>query len=471
MVVELEDGMFDIYVKLKNIVISPANFKRWIKLLKDNRNLKYLTLKRYSHAINKFITWTLYKPREAEESLLDYLLRYRKDFLLECNSIIVEDKYDDGEISFTIERIILTNSTKSFNSINLEMSIIESYFTFLKEIGASSDSLQSDEIDWLYEKNKSSSSVHSGYGLAMRDSLLEIYGKKKSILRPLKTNNSGNEDKFFPFYFFYELLDMSEPQEKLLYLLCGGAGARVGQALSLTWLDIDYENREVYLIDPRSDMYSPLLEIPRISLLKERYNINPNTDKPHADIAFKYPIPLEYGPLTFITHYLESEVFKTFRYIVQIPEYVAKHPFVFTTSTGNRLSVVQANRLFTKRLKQLKEKYPLNPEDENYFHIRQLHKAKGIHSLRHMFAVAIADIGLSVPEIGIDTARALTQNMLGHKNPASTEVYFKVANLAKKYYKSIIKEIEDGNKPAIAQLIEYMSLRQTKKGNYHYGKK
>ena len=178
MVVEFEDGMFDIYVKLKDIVISPVNFKRWIKFLKDNRNLKHLTLKRYSHAINKFITWTLYKPRKAEESLLDYLIRYRKDFLLECNSIIVEDKYDDGEINFTVKRIILTNSTKSFNSINLEMSIFESYFTFLKEIGVSSDSLQSDEIDLLYEKNKSSSSVHSGYGLEKRDSLLEIYGRR-----------------------------------------------------------------------------------------------------------------------------------------------------------------------------------------------------------------------------------------------------------------------------------------------------
>ena len=468
MLLELKDGSIDILINIDGNVISPYHFNKWIKFLKDNHCLKRSTLKRYSLALNKFIIWSLYNPKGIDESLLDYLVRYRSEFLLDCRDVVTTRKYDDGIILFEIEQVVLSNNTKSFNTINLEMGVIEKYFIYLRDIGATTESLLQDDIDWLFNKIKNEQSIHAGYGLSMRDSLLEIYGKKKSLLKPLKTKNHGNESKYFPFYFFYELLEISDPMERLIYLLCGGAGARVGQALSLTWFDIDYEAKEVYLIDPRSDMYSPLLESPRLSLLLNNYGIDPRIDKPHSDIAFKYPIPLEYGPLIFMTQYLENQLFRTMTYIVQPPEYDVKHPFVCTTSTGSRLSTVQVSRKFNTRLKQLKQKYPLNPDDDNYFHVKQLHNAKGIHSLRHMLAVSMAEIGLSVPEIGVDTARALTQNMLGHKNPTSTEVYFKLAGIAKRHYKSVMKEIEKKETSSLTQIIQYLSLRQTYKGHSKY---
>jgi len=468
---EYEDGLIDIFINIDGKVISPCHFNKWIRLLKDNHCLKRSTLTRYSFSLNKFILWSLYNPKWSSESLLDYLVRYRSEFLIDCKDVVATRKYDDGVITFELEQVVLSNNTKSFNTINLEMGVIEKYFIYLRDIGATTESLLQDDIDWLFHKTQNEHSVHAGYGLSMRDSLLEIYGKKKSLLRPLKTKSHGNESKYFPFHFFYELLELAQPMERLIYLLCGGAGARIGQGLSLTWLDIDYDVKEVYLIDPCSDMYSPLLEEPRLSLLLNRYGIDPRIDKPHSKIAFKYPIPLEYGPLTFITKHLEDEFFRTMSYVVQPSEYDSKHPFVFTTSTGARLSTVQVARKFNIHLMQLKEKYPLNPDSDNYFNVKQLHNAKGIHSLRHMFAVAMADIGLSVPEIGIDMARALTQNMLGHKNPASTEVYFKFAGIAKKHYKSVMNEIEKNDTSSLTQTIQYLSLRQTYKGNNKYGRK
>ena len=49
---------------------------------------------------------------------------------------------------------------------------------------------------------------------------MEIYGKKKCLLKPLKTSEHGNESKCFPFFFFYKLLELAEELwEKLVYLL------------------------------------------------------------------------------------------------------------------------------------------------------------------------------------------------------------------------------------------------------------
>lgn len=73
MIVEFKDGSIDIFINMDKSVISPCHFNKWIKLLKDNHQLKKSTLKRYSSALNKFIIWSLYNPKYSSESLLDYL--------------------------------------------------------------------------------------------------------------------------------------------------------------------------------------------------------------------------------------------------------------------------------------------------------------------------------------------------------------------------------------------------------------
>ena len=42
-------------------------------------------------------------------------------------------------------------------------------------------------------------------------------------------------------------------REKLIYMLCGICSARIGQALNLTLYDIDYSNKDVWLLKPNSD--------------------------------------------------------------------------------------------------------------------------------------------------------------------------------------------------------------------------
>ena len=115
-------------------------------------------------------------------------------------------------------------------------------------------------------------------------------GKKVSILKHLKDSGHKEISKLplsFPPHAFSELLRIASPRERLLYLLCGAAGARLGQALNLTTWDIDFQNKRVFLPDPKEDEIprnkngSPFLGQPgRKTLLWSKYKISAN-QSPH----------------------------------------------------------------------------------------------------------------------------------------------------------------------------------------------
>ncbi len=141
-ILELKGGSIDILIYVAGDVISPCHFDKWIKLLKDNHYLKRSTLKRYSLALNKFITWSLYNPKNTNESLLDYLVRYRSEFLIDCT------------ILFEIEQVLLSNNTKSFNTINLEMGVVEKYFICLIDIGVTTGTLLQNVLTDCFIKRR-----------------------------------------------------------------------------------------------------------------------------------------------------------------------------------------------------------------------------------------------------------------------------------------------------------------------------
>lgn len=106
-----------------------------------------------------------------------------------------------------------------------------------------------------------------------------------------------------------------------------------------------------------------------------------------------------------------------------MPEGVRKprHPFLFITLSGKRLSPEFVNDRFKRHLKILKEKFP-----EYSYRLEGL----SIHSLRHMFGSVMATLEAKLTVSGQayrlnnNMIRWLTSTAMGHRNDSSTNVYF-----------------------------------------------
>ena len=115
--------------------------------------------------------------------------------------------------------------------------------------------------------------------------------------------------------------------------------------------------------------------------------------------------------------------FETLSEIKSIPESNRnpKHPFFFVTKTGNRLTPQQVDIAFKAHCKKLKK---MHPE-----YVVQLNGI-GLHSLRHMFGVVMASFEAKIimsgnkHNIPVDQIKITTQEAMGHRSRASTDIYF-----------------------------------------------
>jgi len=250
---------------------------------------------------------------------------------------------------------------------------------------------------------------------------MEVGNNYKKYVRPLRTPDTKAQEPYFPIGAFDRLLEIAKPRERLIYILCGAASARIGQALNLTLYDIDYDKQEVWLIDPKSDDRNDIYGNKRRIWLNEEYGIDIlKSDCEHntPDLQFKYSIPLYHEPLFFLNkekyiplffetldEYMHSKTF--------LPESARypKHPFLFVTATGKRIHQRETLARFKRHLLILKqEEYIQNVEQY------------GLHSLRHMFGHIMAELHLKT---GNDAIINLTQEAMGHRSIASTLCYFK----------------------------------------------
>jgi len=155
-------------------------------------------------------------------------------------------------------------------TINKEIAGINSYFYFTEE----SDLIEDHRfINHLHERHRASRSFLAGVQIKKSPLALEVSGPKRKYLPPYKVSRNRQTIKYFPMELYDELLENAKPRERLLYLLCGACSARIGQALNLTLYDIDYENREVWLINPKSDD-TGLISVSRRVWLKDEYDID-----------------------------------------------------------------------------------------------------------------------------------------------------------------------------------------------------
>jgi len=434
----LEKGKSTSIVTLFNDeLVTLVDSEDWSIWLKRTRDLTDNSIKVFMKAMERFWVWSLYNPVGVSETFPAYQARYRES-LRDGFEIKLESYSED--FGDSVEHIVCSAKPMQKTTVNKELAGINSYFFFTEESKLIEDHRF---INQLYEKQKSAKSFLAGVQIRKSSLALEAFGKKVKYLPPYKVSRNRQRIKYFPLELFDELLVIAKPRDRLIYLLCGACSGRIGQVLNLTFYDIDYNKKEVWLYDPRSD-YLDINGNRRVQWLKDEYGIDYKKKGEHntPDLQFKYPIPLYDEALYWINEDKYKEIF--FNTIVEYqksPEYCSeyarypRHPFFFTTKTGKRVHARDTLSRFKTNLRKLISKH------KEYEWINAL----GLHSLRHMFGHYMAE---TYARTGDDTLIQITMEAMGHSNASSTQVYFNISTqtmkaILKRHSKDIYQKIEE----------------------------
>jgi len=403
-----------------NNVISLYKSCEWTYWLKKLQNLRPNSIRAFINAMEKFWIWSLYNPSN-EVNLAFYLARYREALL---NGFEIKEKVLNLKDNEEYKISILSVPPLKKTTINKEFAGIKSYFFFLEE----NHKLQNEEvINKFYEGFIRKKGLLDGIDIHKSGIYLEHFGKKRDLIKDYKIIKTKQEIKYFPLEYYDLLLELAKPRERLIYLLCGACGARIGQALNLTIYDIDYEKQDVWLISPLSDE-KDLRGLSRKQWLLEEYGIDAETTPPHnaPDFQFKYPIPLRKEPLYWINEEKYKPLF--FNTLIEyinspdfLPEHlrIPRHPFMFVRKTGKRVHQKEIYNRFKSLLKKLVYEYKADKK------ILEL----GLHSLRHMFGHYWAELFAKTADERIIYT---TREAMGHSDISSTLVYFEMSTETKK---------------------------------------
>lgn len=301
-------------------------------------------------------------------------------------------------------------ASKPLSDTSQEFAILEAYYKYLKDkdVNPLYELSKNDELvifsgakDYKTLDIKAKYSKGSGYGLKIGKLARESLAEKETVFREYKKRKKGSgkkrltKNKVFPFALYDALLEIADDRSKLIYLLCGAASARFGQALSLTKFDIDMQNKRVYLIDPRTDRVpldrngDAVFGQESRSKLLAKYGINFNvTVGKYSKIGFKGPIPIigtSKQDLYFIKNEYREMFFEVYaRYRNKLDD---DYPMVFQSRGGSKEKIwatSNASDKFRDDIKKLKKKYPK--------YEKRLSLKKRYHSLRHMFGQFIANM-------------------------------------------------------------------------------
>ena len=404
-------------IVVDNITTELFGLNKYYNYLKKVKRNKLYTIKNKLDSLYHFWLWTLCNEAEEDEDIQLYFARYL--LALESGFQIRHTTYIDA-LHEDVDYIVYESKPKQFSTIEKEKRAVESFFKHMNTFKSKDYNL---EKNFLAYNKQAMYNKGSSYGLKMSKYMQDTLLDSESIL-PSRGNPVKGDIKAFPFQLFDELLELANPREKLIYLLCGACSARISQALNLTFYDFDYSSKNVCLIDPFSNEQLGFHGVGRKKFLAEEYDIKIDIDKEHNKFGFKYPIPTNYkqrAPLVWLNENYKILFFNTLVEYNPIPESLRKprHPFFFVRSTGKRVSVDEVHKKFKKHLKILQEKYPK---------LKYKLEGLGIHSLRHMFGSVMATLEAKLIMNGEPEnkykIRRWTSNAMGHKNSSSTDVYF-----------------------------------------------
>lgn len=403
-------------------IITLDDSLEWSVWLKNVRDVADNTRRTFMKSMERFWIWSLYNPVAYDEKFPSYQARYREALR---NGFAITETIKDEELGDELEVEISSCSPLQKITINKEIAGINSYFYFTEE----HDLLYDHRfINHLYEKQRSAKSFLSSIQIKKSTLALEAFGQKIKYLPPYKIPKNNQTEKWFPMELFDTLLEVSKPRERLIFLLCGACSARIGQALNLTLYDIDYENQEVWLFDPKSDNIDIYGNKRRV-WLNEEYQIDmsqENNEHNTADLQFKYPIPFSHGPLFWINEAKYRTLFFEMLQAYQksdtyMPEMIRnpRHPFLFTTKSGKRVHARETLSRLKSSIRKAVKKMSYKKDISDL----------GMHSLRHMFGHSMAEI---YARVGDDSLISITKDAMGHANMDSTMIYFNISSDTKR---------------------------------------
>jgi len=408
-------------IHINNQIYYFENLEKYIRNKKLIKRIKPNTLKTILSTLKTFIYWTMAHSISEDESLALYLARFLNDE--EDGFKIYNNTYVE-ELDESIEYLEISVKPKKASTIDKDKAIIEDYLKATNQDLFSSFNLEKNITAYNQQQKYSKG---DGYGLKMGKIAQKAFLNDVSIL---PNRNKGLEDdiKAFPYEIYEELLKMAKPRERLIYLLAGSCSARVSQILNLTTYDFDYINKNVWLIDPRSNDQLGVHGIGRKTFLEKEYNIDASKDKPHKNIGFKAPIPLrsqERVSLFWFSNIYKEYFFETLLDCEAMIKQtrIPRHPFLFITSSGKRLMPQQVHITFVSHCNKLKKMYP---EYANRL------DGIGLHSLRHMFGAVMATLQAKIIihqkkldySIPPDQLKLITKEAMGHRSLSSTNIYF-----------------------------------------------
>ena len=438
MITEIDNGVFQISININGEWWVDKQIVKWMYGLKRNTQSAYNSRQTYARALDIFLHYYIYSPQLKEQSLYDYLLIFREN-LLKGFTLTTTRYISTERLSFKSKYIVFRIKGLSIRSVNTYMTGIQWYLQFLKDEKVDTvDSLFHDDIDWKQLHKRSLQSRGGGYGLMMGPLLAQLLGPKKKLIKNLNLGRTTSKiNSYFPPELFLDLLKLSNPREQAIYLLCACAGTRIGQALSLTRDDYNYDTTQVYIVDPLSDETGPSGTQKRRILLSSKYKINMEKT-PYKYLACKYPIPLQYTELLWINLDFKRQFFQALSMTNKGNPDINEHPFVFNTNSGKILTPNECYRTFRRKVDKLSEQIRaewLSRRDnisltekhiidsEYQYLLEQLKKVGGLHSLRHMYAIMWADLS-AIEGNDIDDLMALTAFGLGHSKTSSVLQYF-----------------------------------------------
>ena len=425
-----EGEAYTICTVLDGETIVLQGSRDWSVWMSRVQNLSYGTIRTFTRSMDRFWQWSLFNPVRDDESFTFYLARFREDLR---KGFVLEETIGDERFPDPVTVPILESRPLQKQSVNKELAGIRSFFVYNEM-----ENLLNDQryINYLYEHHKSKRGRLSSMDVRKGSWAMQHNGARVPFVAPYKQSRNRSKIKYFPTDLYDELLSVAKPRERLIYLLCGAAGARIGQALNLTLYDIDTEKKKVWLIDPSGDEYPEIQwtpKVPRRQWLLERYGIDMTQPNPHntTDLQFKYPIPRMYGSLHWLAEdkYL-AWFFETLDAYTRSREYISEtvrnptHPFLFVTKTGKRVHARDTLSRFKGNLQKLVDRRSAPSEVLGL----------GLHSLRHMFGHTMAELYAAT---GNEAILPITQNAMGHVSVDSTLVYF---NLSEESLKKVIAQ-------------------------------
>ena len=465
---KLINGKYYFHHVKKGKEYSDPNIPEYCNYLREYKGASLGTLEKYIGSIHKFWIYALYFPSDKDQTIQEYATSYRT--VLATKGFVVREIVKESSYNFEMTKIIYT--AKKIADPNSDMIALQSFYQFMTnpKVNPTFELIGSFPIDIYYDKLndeqmdiKDKYSKGHGYGLKSRGIMRRALTAHLNVFTNLinkkysrKNTQNRKKKKAFKYEVFEALLEVADTRDKLLYILCGGTSARIGQALNLTKYDVDLLNKRVYLIPPGSHLrpqdtegYAFLGQPPRIELLA-KYGIDSNKS-PHNLNRFKYPIPTEddeNGFLHFLTDQLRDMFLETYSQLSR--EITPNNPFIFQTSTGRYIRS-EAHDNLKKNLAKVKDKYP-------QFTDKELDMA--FHGFRHMYGQIMASIAyylqansveltnLEMPDGRstniIELWKTFTRRKMGQSSPSSIDIYFNPESYVMDYALDLVKENMEG---------------------------